>query len=1109
MCINFANEKLQQFFLLTVFENEGQAYKDEVRGGGETQPAASPPRSLCSTFSSPPLSTSPSCLPIFIPLCIHDGWQGIPFTPVEYQDNKAIIDLCEGTPNGIYATLDTQCRTPKANGRSFCAVLQKTHAKSPAFGMLKPGRKETRAKEDHFIINHFAGSVVYLATEFLDKNNDSLAAEVEQALLQSTFPLVATVCAPEPEPAAGGKKKSKSAFSSVGAKFVKSLRELMGGLEKAEAHFVRCIKPNPELKPNKIHGKSVMEQLRMSGTLDAVRLIQAGYPTRIPYQDLYTRYRDMMPPNVRELPASDFCEVIAAVCDIGKDQYALGVERMFFRLGSAAVLEELQDADPEEMKPILLAKLDMFEKKRAARPKVEKTVHMYIHKRRYKVVITEKRRKEEEERKRLEEERRKAEEAERRRLEEIRRQEEAEARRKEEEEKKLAAEKAKADALAAEANAAAAAELAAAQAKAEAENKTTQEVEKEVEQIKEHAKEVVKEKAKREEHDIVEKLQAADVMVHVLEEKHEDLHAAVASSGGIQGVVEMSASQSGSPEVQAHFVGLMRDLCVSDEIADEITAAGGVERILDAAHQHYEVPDVMMEVADAVRNLTASDSIASKVGKAGGIEVLIDAAARHINHAEVTRAVVGALWALSVHDELVPKLVKLGGVQSVIAAAQKMPKDEEVQSSAAALVRNLAINEDVRWTVAEKGGISILLAAAEGHPDSPDVAAQVACALWNLSQTVDVAAEVAASGAIDILVQMAATHLADATVQLGVCGCIRLVCVSDAAADLVISAHGLPTLMSASRAHGRRADVQRAFVGALWELASHGFSAPVVAADGIGAVLRAAESHQKEERLNARVAGVLRLLAVTDESKQLIGEHEGVKALLRMAKAFPNSATVQADIAGAMAVLAVDDSLEAELAVGGGIEALTNGLTKHKANASVAAHVWHALTNLSVSAENKTRVAAAADMKSLVNDSLKTHSGAPRVIEGCATTLRNLCIGDAISSFVDDAMLNKLMGLLKQYTSQTIVALALTSVIRTIAADKACAKEMAEKCDGHTILNAVLAAHRDDDRLMKEVESAVRRLDDAVSAVPAVATRHAYLSACPRQQVLRLMRPSP
>ena len=42
------------------------------------------------------------------------------------------------------------------------------------------------------------------------------------------------------------------------------------------SHFVRCIKPNPGLLPRKLHGESVTSQLRMSGMLDAVTLIQAG-----------------------------------------------------------------------------------------------------------------------------------------------------------------------------------------------------------------------------------------------------------------------------------------------------------------------------------------------------------------------------------------------------------------------------------------------------------------------------------------------------------------------------------------------------------------------------------------------------------------------------------------------------------------------------------------------------------------------------------------------------------------------------------------------------------------------------------------------------------------
>ena len=35
---------------------------------------------------------------------------------------------------------------------------------------------------------------------------------------------------------------------------------------------------NPNQVPLKLHGEDVVNQLRMSGMLDAVKLIQAGYP---------------------------------------------------------------------------------------------------------------------------------------------------------------------------------------------------------------------------------------------------------------------------------------------------------------------------------------------------------------------------------------------------------------------------------------------------------------------------------------------------------------------------------------------------------------------------------------------------------------------------------------------------------------------------------------------------------------------------------------------------------------------------------------------------------------------------------------------------------------
>ena len=1025
LCINFANEKLQQFFLQTVFENEANAYKEE----------------------------------------------GIPWTPIAYADNKDIIELCEKPTTGIYSILDNACRTPNSSGKTFCGALHKQHNKSPVLSAPKVSRKETRSKDDHFIVKHFAGDVVYFAGEFLEKNNDSLDADVEGALLKSSFPLVVTVCTPEAEPAAGGKKKKASSFASVGDKFVKSLRSLMTDLASSQAHFVRCIKPNPELVPNKIHGKSVIEQLRMSGTLDAVKLIQAGYPARIPYEDIYSRYKSMMPKNVQDLPAPDFCEVIAAVCDIGKNEYALGVTRMFFRLGSAALLEELGDMDPKDAEPIIKEKVALFEKKAKAKPMVEKTLLMWVFKRRYKVLVAEHRRKMEEARRAEEERKRKEEEAQRRQEEEERQQREAEARRQAEENGKLEAYEAEQAALKAKADEANAAAAAAAAAGGAAPAHTV----------------TVEELAQAEEQECaaaVLQLQAADAMVQELEESEEDVHAAVEAQGGIRGVIMIAADHVGSADVQAQFVGLMRDLCISDEIADEIAAAGGVEKILESAKRHFDVPDVMMEVADAIRNLTAAEPIALRAAEGGAIEVLVDAAARHTAEEAVSRAVVGALWALSVHDALVSKLVHLGCVQSVIAVAKAMPKDEDVQSSAAALIRNLAINEDVRCTVAEKGGIALLIGAAENHPQAPEVGSQVACALWNLSQTKDVASEMATSGAVEVLVALAHTFAGDATVQLGVAGCLRLVCVSDSAAETVVKAGGVPALMEASRAHLRRVDVQRAFIGALLELATHGHGPTVTQAGGVAAVLRAAEAHDKEERLQARAAGVLRLLAVDDESKVEIASAGGINLLVSAAKHFPGSPAVQAEVAGALAVLAVDDSLEEKIGVeAGGIVLLLEALDRHPKSSAVAAHAWHALTNLSVSASNKKALVAAPQIKAVVATALQAHEGAPRVIEGIATTIRNLCLPagptkTAVDQVCDAGSVQRLVNILRAHQETTIVSLAIAGALRAISADPPHAVQLGQLGAKDALLGA-LDKHKDDERLRKEVESAVRRIDDA------------------------------
>eukprot|EP00966_Prymnesium_polylepis_P308116 7120297-Prymnesium_polylepis.1 len=51
-------------------------------------------------------------------------------------------------------------------------------------------------------------------------------------------------------------------------------------------HFVHCVKPNTRAQPSHIVRPLVAKQLHCLGTLDAVRLMGHGFPTRVPYDQL-------------------------------------------------------------------------------------------------------------------------------------------------------------------------------------------------------------------------------------------------------------------------------------------------------------------------------------------------------------------------------------------------------------------------------------------------------------------------------------------------------------------------------------------------------------------------------------------------------------------------------------------------------------------------------------------------------------------------------------------------------------------------------------------------------------------------------------------------------
>jgi len=342
LCINFANEKLQNFFLRSVFKAEELAYKND----------------------------------------------GIRWEPITYSDNSAIIEIIEGKDKGIYPALDSVCKAPKATDETLVLQLHENHGKSkilcrPKKAAGKGARQYT--ENEAFVLKHFAGDVMYLTHGWLEKNNDKLSDDYEKHLAESTSDLLANHLAKREEVEAmaqGAKPKAGKGSQTVGRSFLASLKKLMEALESTDTHFIRCIKPNNELKPNLLYGAFVLTQLKCSGTLEAVELMQKGYPSRIPYASIHERYKSYMPDFVQALAPAEFVEAIALAYGVQQEDYQLGLHKIFMRAGKAAFLEELKEANIDEMVPIIVEKIKHFEAKKHAKKVIERCLIAWIWRRR-------------------------------------------------------------------------------------------------------------------------------------------------------------------------------------------------------------------------------------------------------------------------------------------------------------------------------------------------------------------------------------------------------------------------------------------------------------------------------------------------------------------------------------------------------------------------------------------------------------------------------------------------------------------------------------------------------------------------------------------------------
>jgi len=348
LCINFCNEKLQQFFLTCVFKEEETLHIKE----------------------------------------------GVPWKDIEFQDNQGCINMLEKPPNGILRLLDSQCKAPTPSEQGFCTELNKVHGKSE---YIKPTRKQKMKDDEGFIIGHYAGDVVYhtatiigkstgnVETPWTEKNNDTLQAEWTGRLANSEVGLLKQLFAEEHEKAV--KDPKKSSFASVGKRFVTELNALITELSTSKAQFIRCIKPNADQAPKSFTPLMVLDQLRCSGVIEAVRVMLEAFPTRIDYEDIHGRYAPLMGKEIMDetgdAPAA-FCEAIALACEVNPADYALGMSKLFLKAGCGTFLEDLAAMDTAVVIPLLTEKIAQAKRRKGAGMLVGSAVLGWWTRKRYK-----------------------------------------------------------------------------------------------------------------------------------------------------------------------------------------------------------------------------------------------------------------------------------------------------------------------------------------------------------------------------------------------------------------------------------------------------------------------------------------------------------------------------------------------------------------------------------------------------------------------------------------------------------------------------------------------------------------------------------------------------
>lgn len=292
LCINYANERLQQHFNRHIFKLEQEEYSLE----------------------------------------------GIDWTKVEFQDNQECLKLIEKKP-GLISLLDEESTLPERTDLTLVNKL-KRHLNDNSCFKGERGRA--------FSVRHYAGEVVYDANSFLEKNRDLLHSDLLQVLSTSYYELprlFASNIAKEAQDLTSPLWRTNGLESrrlTLATKFKGQLFKLLQHVENTSPHFIQCIKPNRLQLPGVFEQDLVLQQIRSCALLEVVRISRSGYPTRMPHEQFAKRFGFLLLKSIADQDKLSVCIAILHRFNITPEMYQVGFTKLLLRAGQIDKLEEIR-----------------------------------------------------------------------------------------------------------------------------------------------------------------------------------------------------------------------------------------------------------------------------------------------------------------------------------------------------------------------------------------------------------------------------------------------------------------------------------------------------------------------------------------------------------------------------------------------------------------------------------------------------------------------------------------------------------------------------------------------------------------------------------------------